>query len=146
MANEHEITLIITDDSKEDFELMKLALDEVGYTGKIVWLSDGEELINFLENKNSDNAPLQGRYLILLDINMPKKNGIEALEYIKTKDHLRSFPCVMLTTSQSPFDVQRSYELGANSFLNKPFEFSSMIELFDSLKSFWLEKNLLPEF
>jgi len=140
------MTLIIVDDSKEDFELMEIALDEVGYQGKIEWLSDGEQIIKYLdESLTQPEKTLSGHYLILLDINMPKKTGLEALEYIKSNKKLKYLPCIMLTTSQAPSDIKKAYELGANSYLNKPFDFNSMIDLFQSLKSFWVDRNLLPE-
>jgi CheY-like chemotaxis protein len=76
---------------------------------------------------------------------MPKKNGFEALSFIKSDMHLKLIPCLLLSTSRSNDDIQKAYALGANSFLCKPFDFNSMVKLFQSINTFWIESADLPQ-
>ena len=87
----------------------------------------------------------QGPLVILLDINMPRKSGLEALAEIKANRELRSIPVIMLTTSDAPSDVARSYELGANSFVTKPLTFSQFLKLVPHFADYWLESAALPQ-
>lgn len=144
-ASQHK-SILIAEDSPEDFELIKIALEENNFQGEIEWFKNGEELLEFLNDSEKFNMKKASQnFITLLDINMPKKNGFEALEVIKNHPALKVMPCILFTTSQSEEDVQKGYDLGANSFLTKPIDFNSMIELFKSIKEYWLTNTVLPK-
>lgn len=145
MKTTNHKSILIAEDSKEDFDLINLALEENKYRGEIEWFKDGDELILFLQtSKKILDGEAQNDYLILLDINMPKRNGFDTLTYIKSDDTLKLIPCIMLTTSEAQEDLKKGCELGANLVITKPFGFDSMVKLFESINSYWLKNISLP--
>jgi CheY-like chemotaxis protein len=104
-------------------------------------------LLDYLNNKgrfeDKDKYPTPG--LILLDLNMPKKDGREALKEIKNEDHLRMIPVVVLTTSKAEEDILRTYDLGVSSFITKPVTFSSLVDVMKTLSKYWFEIVELPK-
>jgi CheY-like chemotaxis protein len=107
---------------------------------------DGEELMNYLKHEGQyadSNYQLPG--LILLDLNMPRKDGREALQEIKSDPYLKRIPVVVLTTSKAEEDIYRTYNLGVNSFIAKPIAFNSLVQVMQNLKSYWFEIVELPE-
>lgn len=123
-------TILIAEDDADDLLLVEDALKECQYIGNVRSVRDGEELIDYLRRR--------GRYvepgcalrpdLIVLDLRMPKKDGLEALREIKADSKLQSIPVVILTTSQAERDIQNSYTLGASSYITKPSEFGLLVE------------------
>jgi CheY-like chemotaxis protein len=127
--------------------LIKEALDESRITNSIEFVENGEELMDYLHNRGkfTDKDKYQTPGLILLDLNMPKKDGREALKEIKADDHLRVLPVVVLTTSKAEEDILRTYDLGVSSFITKPVTFSSLVDVMKTLSKYWFEIVELPK-
>jgi CheY-like chemotaxis protein len=142
------ITLLMADDDEEDRMLTREALEEGTATIDLRFVEDGEELMEYLLRRGRYAAPAEAPRpaLILLDLNMPRKDGREALGEIKQDVHLRSIPIVVLTTSKAEEDVLRSYNLGANSFISKPVTFAGLVDVMKTLEDYWLALVDLPSF
>ncbi len=139
------ITILMADDDPDDRLLSKEALEEARLANKLNFVEDGEELIDYLYQRGKfteENAPRPG--LILLDLNMPKKDGRQALKEIKADPNLKMIPIVVLTTSKAEEDILRTYELGVNSYITKPVTFDGMVEVMNSLGKYWFEIVELP--
>ncbi len=140
------ITILMADDDADDRMLTKDALEESRVSNELYFVEDGEELLDYLNQRgkfaDAGKAPRPG--LILLDLNMPKKDGREALREIKADPDLRRIPVVIMTTSKAEEDVFRSYDLGANSFITKPVTFERLVELMRALGQYWIEFVELP--
>ena len=140
------ITIVLADDEADDRQLTHDAFMENRLANEFHAVEDGEELMDYLlrrgkyESLNGD--PLPG--LILLDLNMPRKDGREALKEIKLHPDLRRIPIVVLTTSKAEEDILRSYDLGVNSYVTKPVTFKSLVELIKVLGRYWFEVVELP--
>jgi CheY-like chemotaxis protein len=136
----------MADDDPDDCMLTREALAESRLANELHFVSDGEELMDYLYHRGKysqpGSAPRPG--LILLDLNMPKKDGREVLREIKGDPHLRQIPVLVLTTSKAEEDIYSSYYLGANSFITKPVTFSSLIEIMKTLGKYWFEIVELP--
>lgn len=136
----------MADDDPDDRVLTKSALKESKVLNELFFVEDGEELMDYLklEGKytNPDDAPRPS--VILLDLNMPKKDGREALKEIKSDPNLRRIPVVIMTTSKAEEDIVRSYDLGANSYITKPVTFERLIELMKTMGQYWVEFVELP--
>jgi two-component system response regulator len=134
----------MADDDADDRMLAKEALEESRVLNELHFVEDGEELIEFLKQRGKyADAPRPG--LILLDLNMPRKDGREALKEIKADSELRRIPVVVMTTSKAEEDIFRSYDLGASSFITKPVTFDRLVELMRTLGQYWVEFVELPE-
>jgi CheY-like chemotaxis protein len=134
----------MADDDADDRMLAKEALEESRVLNELHFVEDGEELIEFLKQRGKyADAPRPG--LILLDLNMPRKDGREALKEIKADSGLRRIPVVVMTTSKAEEDIFRSYDLGASSFITKPVTFDRLVELMRTLGHYWVEFVELPE-
>jgi len=145
MPNSKPITLLIADDDPDDRLLAREALIESRLANELHFVEDGEELLDFLYQRNDyskETAPRPG--LILLDLNMPRKDGREALDEIKRDPHLRKIPVVILTTSEAEEDILRSYDLGVNSFIVKPVTFEGLVEVMRTIGLYWFEIVALP--
>lgn len=112
----------------------------------LYFVEDGEELMDYLvtHEKYNDPSNCPRPDLILLDLNMPKKDGREALKEIKANPHLRQIPIIILTTSKAEEDIFRTYELGVNSFISKPVSYEELVELVKKLGVYWFETVRLP--
>jgi two-component system response regulator len=136
----------MADDDADDRMLTKEALGESRVLNDLRFVEDGEALIDYLKRRgkysDEDAAPRPG--LILLDLNMPKKDGREALKEIKDDPELRRIPVVVMTTSQAEEDIFRSYDLGASSFITKPVTFERLVELMKTMGEYWVEFVRLP--
>jgi CheY-like chemotaxis protein len=141
------ITILIAEDDEEDRMLIQEAFDESRLANDIRFVEDGEDLMDYLHQRGKfaapGNAPRPG--LILLDLNMPRKDGREALREIKADPSLRRIPIVALTTSKAEEDVYRTYDLGVNSFISKPVRFGDLTQVVRTLGSYWLEIVELPD-
>ena len=141
------IVILLADDDEEDRMLACDALAESRLSNEIYCVTDGEELMDYLYRRGKYAlpgimAPRPG--LILLDLNMPKKDGREALREIKADPTLRQIPIVVLTTSKADEDILRSYDSGANSFISKPVTFEGLVDLMKGLGRYWFEIVGLP--
>jgi len=140
-ANQDTITILMADDDPDDRMLVEDAFEEVNLANKFAFVEDGEELMDYLHQsgkyENLAGTPPPG--LILLDLNMPKKDGRQALKEIKQDPNLRTIPIVILTTSQAEEDILRSYDLGANSFIVKPVTFDKLVEIIQKVTDYWFQ-------
>jgi CheY-like chemotaxis protein len=141
------VTILMADDDEEDCELTRDALQDARLANEMRFVYDGQELIDYLRREGayadpSLDAPRPG--IILLDLNMPKKDGREALAEIKADESLRRIPIVVLTTSKDEEDVLRTYDLGVNSFITKPVTFAGLVEVMRTWTRYWLEIVALP--
>jgi CheY-like chemotaxis protein len=140
------ITILLADDDEEDRLMTKEALTESRLANDVRFVADGEELTDYLFGRGAYNepgsAPTPG--LILLDLNMPKKDGREVLAEIKTDARLRQIPVVVLTTSKTEEDIVRSYALGVNSFITKPVTFDGLVDAMTVFTQYWFEIVALP--
>lgn len=140
------IVILLAEDDEDDYLLIKDALKESRLVNDIYWVKDGEELMDYLlrQGEYEDARKSPRPYLILLDLNMPKKDGREALKEIKAHPALRHIPVVILTTSKSEEDILRSYDLGVNSYIRKPVQFNEFVETVKTLGKYWFEIVELP--
>jgi CheY-like chemotaxis protein len=141
------ITILICDDDEDDRMLTRQALEEAHISNALRFVEDGEQLLDYLYQRGryageSGKAPRPG--LILLDLNMPKMDGREALKVIKSDKSLHDIPVVVLSTSRLDEDIVRSYQIGVNSFISKPVTFSGLVEAMNVLGRYWLEIVELP--
>ena len=140
------ITILMADDDADDQLLAKEALAEARLANELCFVKDGEDLMDYLHNRGEyaeHPAPRPG--LILLDLNMPKKDGRQALKEIKEDAELRRIPIVVLTTSAAEEDILRTYDLGVNSYITKPVTFEGLVEVMKSLSKYWFEIVELPQ-
>lgn len=139
--------VLVADDDLDDCSLLRDALAEGGLAAEARFVHDGEELLQYLrrEGPYADPAASPWPALVLLDLNMPRKDGREALQEIRQDPALRVIPVVILTTSQAQEDVTRAYEVGANSYVTKPATFSGLVELVQGLGRYWLQTVKLPQ-
>lgn len=143
----NRIVILMADDDADDRMLTRDALEESRVLNDLRFVEDGEELMEYLTRKGKysdpETSPKPG--LILLDLNMPKKDGREALKEIKGDPELRRIPIVVMTTSKAEEDVFRSYDFGASSFITKPVTFDRLVDLMKALGNYWVEFVELPE-
>lgn len=146
MSDSRPVRILVADDDQDDCLLIRDAFESSGYADGIEFVHDGEQLIEQLR-RNQSAAPSGDAglpALILLDLNMPLKDGRETLAELKADDALRSIPVVVLSTSSSEVDVTRSYADGASSFITKPVSFTRFQEVIQSIARYWLETVDLP--
>ena len=133
------ILVLVADDDLEDRMLIEDAFKESRLPNPLEFVVDGEDLMDYLHRRNgySDPSVSPRPGLILLDLNMPRKNGREALEEIKLDPDLRQIPIVIMTTSGADEDIMRTYQLGVNSFVIKPVTFEGLVEIVTALGRYW---------
>ena len=140
------ITILMADDDPDDRQLTRDALAECRLANELHFVEDGEQLMDYLYRKGNyaslASTSLPG--LILLDLNMPKKDGREALREIKSHPEFKRIPVVVLTTSKAEEDILRTYDLGVNSYVTKPVTFESLVETIKVLGRYWFEIVELP--
>jgi CheY-like chemotaxis protein len=147
MANNHKILkpieILMADDNKGDVRLTLEALKGAKVKNNIHVVGDGVEAMAFLR-KEGKYANMPRPDILLLDLNMPKKGGIEVLQEIKTDAELKCLPVVILTVSQSEEDIMKSYNLHANCYISKPVDLNQFIKIVNSLEDFWFTIVKLP--
>ncbi|MGI9512133.1 MAG: response regulator [Anderseniella sp.] len=138
--------ILIADDDEDDLMLIADAFEESRLKNPIDFVKDGEELMLYLRKEgpyaDTDDIPLPG--IILLDLNMPKKDGRTALKEIREDPKLRNIPIVVLTTSKSEEDILKTYDLGVNSFITKPVTFDRLVDVVKVLRQYWIEIVAIP--
>jgi CheY-like chemotaxis protein len=141
------VVILMADDDEDDRLMAREALEESKLLNDFRTVGDGEELMDYLLRKgaytNPADSPTPG--LILLDLNMPKKDGREALKELKEDPVLRHIPVVVLTTSKAEEDVVKTYNLGVNSFIIKPVTFEQLVNIMKTLVKYWFEIVVLPD-
>jgi two-component system response regulator len=143
--NETEVEILIVEDNPDDAELAIRALKKSNLANHVTHLTDGAEALDFLFgtgsflNRNINNIPK----VILLDLKMPKVNGLEVLQQVKSNPLTKMIPVVILTSSAEDPDIKKSYALGANSYIVKPVEFNNFAKIISDLGMYWLVVNKL---
>ena len=145
-ATKESILILMADDDEDDRLMAREALDEARLINKMDFVEDGVDLMDYLYRRGKyeelKDKPLPG--LILLDLNMPRKDGREALKEIKADRRLQLIPVVVLTTSKAEEDVLRTYDLGVSSFITKPVTFEGLVEIMKNLAKYWFDIVTLP--
>ena len=146
LAQTSPVPILMADDDDDDRLLARDAFTESSLNNPLFFVEDGEELLDYLYHRGrytrKEQFPLPG--LILLDLNMPRKDGREALKEIKSDPNLQRIPIVILTTSKQQEDIIRSYSLGVSSFISKPVTFEKLVEVIQCIGQYWLEIVALP--
>jgi CheY-like chemotaxis protein len=143
-----KVTILMADDDEEDRGMTREALQNYHLANDMRFATDGQDLMDYLRREGAYadpavDAPRPG--VILLDLNMPKKDGREALAEIKADEELRSIPVIVLTTSKDEEDIFRTYDLGVNSFITKPVTFGGLVEVMRTWQRYWFELVELPD-
>lgn len=140
------VVILLVDDSDDDLLLVRVAFSKTGMKNRVISIEDPEEAISYFEGTgkyaNRETYPLPG--LVLLDIKMPRRDGFEILKWLRERPQFRALPVVMLTSSERLFDVTKAYELGANSYLVKPFEFENLEAMIRTLGAVWRQASQGP--
>jgi len=137
------LRVLLVEDDPDHAELVRRGLEDYGSRLDIVHLEDGETALDYLHARESRDAP--GRpHLILLDLRLPRIDGLEVLREIKASPSLSEIPCVVLTTSQAEGDMVKAYRLHANSYLVKPGDYARFVELISGAERYWLRQNSQP--
>ena len=138
------VQILLVEDNPGDVQLTREALENCKMYNSLHVAEDGEKALNFLyKQEGYETAPTPD--LIILDLNLPKVDGKEVLQQIKTDERLQSIPVVILTTSKAEEDIARSYKLHANCYIQKPLDFERFIEVVHSIEDFWISIVILPE-
>jgi CheY-like chemotaxis protein len=136
-------TILMADDDEDDRDLVQDAFTDAGLSGELRFVIDGQELVDYLR-RISGSPDRDQPAIILLDLNMPRKDGREALAEIKSDEALCDIPVVILTTSTDDEDIRRSYRLGANSFIAKPTTHAALVDVMRDLAKYWFDLVELP--
>ena len=138
--------ILLVEDNPDDVELTRIAFAEAGSEHRLTVVSDGAEALDYLfaRGAHAGRAATDLPAVVLLDLNLPKLNGREVLQAIRSDPATRSLPVVVLTTSAEPFDVDAVYELGANSYIQKPVEFERFVDAVRQIGLYWLTLNQAP--
>jgi len=141
------VTILMADDDPDDRELTREAFVESKIANDLRFVEDGEELLDYLHRRGKyvDPASSPRPSIILLDLNMPKKDGREALREIKADPQFRPIRVIIMTTSKAEEDILRAYDLSAASYITKPVTFDGLIDVIKTLGKYWLEIVELPD-
>jgi len=138
--------ILIAEDDADDRYLLQTAFEEVGCSEKIDFVENGIEVLNYLDNIAASNGVeikvLPG--FILLDLNMPKKDGREVLKELKQHPVFKKIPVIVFTTTKNEIEIKRCYELGANSYIIKPISFDALLKVVENIRSFWFHTASIP--
>lgn len=145
MSSPTRIPILIAEDDPDDRELLKEAFAHWGFAGPLDFLEDGEEVMALLNGASPLSHVVPMPELLLLDLNMPRKDGLEVLAEIRANAELCSLPVVILSTSSDPRDIAAAYQAGANSFITKPSSYHALVAIIGSLSEYWLTTVALPE-
>jgi CheY-like chemotaxis protein len=133
-------SILIAEDDADDRFLLKTAFAENGYTESLHFVENGVEMMNYLRGLDGAHYPS----FILLDLNMPKKSGREVLKEIKEHPELKRIPVIIFTTTKNEIEINRCYELGANSYIVKPSSFELLLTIINQIRSYWLTTSATP--
>ena len=137
--------ILVAEDDSDDRFLLQTAFKEKGYTDKVEFVENGIELIDFLGRIHNKKPPHESYpYFILLDLNMPKKDGREALKEIKQHPIFKKIPIVVFTTTKNENEIKRCYELGANTYVVKPVSFEGLLKVLDDIRDYWFHTAAIP--
>jgi CheY-like chemotaxis protein len=138
--------ILIAEDDADDRYLLQTAFSEIGYPDQIDFVENGIEVMNYLDNiytsNNMEVKALPG--FILLDLNMPKKDGREVLKELKQHPVFKKIPVIVFTTTKNEIEIKRCYELGANSYVVKPITFDALLKVVENIRSYWFQTASIP--
>jgi CheY-like chemotaxis protein len=138
-----EIFILIAEDDADDRFLLKTAFEENGFTDTLCFVENGVEVLEYLNAAKGGDGNSYPRF-ILLDLNMPKKDGREVLKELKQHPQLKKIPVVIFSTTNNEQEMKRCYELGANSYITKPNSFESLLKTVAALRSYWMQTSSIP--
>lgn len=143
---EQKHCILVADDDTDDQFMLKEAFSSLSFDKEIRTVENGEELLDYLgrKGKYSNDAFLPFPKLILLDLNMPKIDGRQCLRLIKENPEYCKIPIIIFSTSNNPEDISQSYELGANSYIIKPYSYNELVEIIDIIKKYWFTVVKIP--
>ncbi|HLO81255.1 MAG TPA: response regulator [Chitinophagaceae bacterium] len=138
--------ILIAEDDADDRFLLETAFEECGYKDKLIFVENGIELIDYLDNAKMGNG-LDRKFpaFIMLDLNMPKKDGREVLKEIKESPDYKTIPVVIFTTTKNENEIRRCYELGANSYVVKPVNFEHLVKVIGQIRDYWFSISSAAE-
>ncbi|MEX2584896.1 MAG: response regulator [Balneolaceae bacterium] len=138
------VHILLVEDNEGDVLLLSEAFEEARLVTDLTVVKDGERAIDFLERRGEYDGARRPN-LVILDVNLPRKSGHEVLEHIKSSEHLKFIPVIMLTTSSAEQDVMKSYQNHANCYITKPVDMDLFLKAIAQLGAFWLELVRLPK-
>lgn len=144
MGATEEIFILIAEDDADDRFLLQAAFEENGFSDKLHFVENGVEVIDFLSDLRQVEQEKKLPRFILLDLNMPKKDGREVLKELKQHPELKKIPVVIFSTTNNEQEMRRCYELGANSYITKPNSFESLLKTVAALRSYWMHTSSVP--
>jgi CheY-like chemotaxis protein len=136
-------TILVADDDADDTFLLQRAFSKAGVNASLQFARDGHEAIRYLQSSDQQQNPTPD--LLLLDLKMPRVDGFGVLQWVRSQPGLKRLLITVLTSSDCPLDVNRAYDLGANSYLVKPFSNEHLVKLVEHLETYWLGINFAPE-
>ena len=139
------IQILIAEDDADDRFLLQSAFKENGFNDSLLFVENGVELIDYLQNMIRFGTDAKMPRFILLDLNMPKKDGREVLKEIKQNPHFKKIPVIIFSTTNNEQEMKRCYELGANSYITKPNSFESLIKTIAALRGYWVQTTSIPD-
>jgi len=139
-----DIFILIAEDDADDRFLLTAAFEENGFRDKLQFVENGVELLEFLQEQVRTGNPVRVPNFILLDLNMPKKDGREVLREIKQNPGYKKIPVIIFSTTNNEHEMRRCYELGANSYITKPNSFENLIKTVAALRSYWVLTSMTP--
>jgi two-component system, response regulator len=147
MSEYEQVEILLAEDNPRDAEMTLRALRKVNFVNKLHWVKDGQEALDFLFGGGEYGNIRSGQppKLVLLDIKMPKVDGIEVLRKVKQDERTRHIPVVMMTSSNEERDVVESYKLGVNSYIVKPVDFAAFVETVGKIGLYWVLTNRTPQ-
>jgi len=142
----HDYEIVIVEDNPNDAELMVRSLKKNRLANSLIVLEDGEQALNFIycRGKYAGRDPSGSPKVIFLDLKLPKVSGLEVLKQVKSNEHTRKIPVIIVTSSKEDPDIVTAYELGANSYVVKPVDFDHFVETITQLGLYWLVVNEKP--
>jgi len=147
MIDYDQVEILLVEDNPRDAEMTMRALRKINFLNKVHWVKDGEEALNYLlrTGEYADRTASKAPKLVLLDIKMPKVDGIEVLRRVKAEYDMKGIPIVVMTSSNEERDVVESYLLGVNSYIVKPVDFASFVEKVAKIGLYWILTNRAPQ-
>lgn len=139
-----EIFILIAEDDADDRFLLQAAFEENRFNDKLHFVENGVELIDFLQRHTQNEQTARMPHFILLDLNMPKKDGREVLRELKQHPIYKKIPVIIFSTTNNEQEMRRCYELGANSYITKPNSFENLIKMVAALRSYWVQTSSTP--
>lgn len=144
--SELKYCVLVADDDVDDQYLLREAFSTTKFDREIVMVNNGEELLDYLNRRGKySDKDIPFPKIIMLDLNMPKKDGRECLKEIKSNPKFSKIPIVIFSTSNNPEDINQLYELGANSYITKPYSYNELVEIVEALKKYWFSVVKIPD-